>query len=76
LMNKCRDMVGGFRFALPALQLDPHLRGNDPPEADRESEGVPQRPFPSPKSGGQRGLMNPMPILAGQPIEVVMHGTG
>ena len=37
------------------------LRGNDrrecPPEADRESEGVPRpSPFFSPKTGGQRGL--------------------
>ena len=69
--------------AYPHVRWIPACAGMIRPEADRESEGVPQLPFPSPKiedppqeEWGTKGVDDPMPILASQPIEVVLHGTG
>jgi hypothetical protein len=61
-LNRGRGNSGGGHSPpydwIPAPRFhEDKLRGNDPPEADRESEGVPQNPPESPfDKGGLREL--------------------
>jgi hypothetical protein len=54
--SECAVSAGGFLSALPTLQLDSRLRGNDPPKADRGFGGVVQIPNSLESLFGKDGL--------------------